>query len=95
MRPHHNTTGVSGRVLHAETERPLSGVAVRLRRAAIGGITNEGGRFTLLVDPHATGTIPEMDTLVVRSEGFARVVREIALVRDSIQEVTVRLDPEG
>jgi hypothetical protein len=78
-------TIVSGRVIDAVTDEPVSYTSVGFQHSPVGGISETDGSFYLV-------TSKPTDTLLVSNVGYEMV--RIPVVKGKVQEFTVRLMPK-
>src|SRR4051812_46282417 len=81
-----DTRLITGTVLDASNSQPLPFTSVGLKKQLIGIVTNEAGKFDMLIPAGA-----EDDTLVINSFGFRRT--GIA-VKNIHEPITIRLKPD-
>lgn len=84
-----STGTVTGRVVDAETDAPLSGVNVTLQRSNVGAATNENGQFHLPDVPVGA------DTLLVQFVGYRTLERPLTIRAGETVNVQLSLRPEA
>jgi TonB-linked SusC/RagA family outer membrane protein len=92
------TGSITGRVIDRSTDQPLVGAQVYLDGTAIGGLTQEDGRYTLSGVPNGTYTVVvqligyangRAENVVVRGGQAAVVDFEVAITALKLEEVVV------
>ncbi|WP_073850454.1 carboxypeptidase-like regulatory domain-containing protein [Pontibacter flavimaris] len=77
---------VSGTVLHPDKKTPVAGAGIVRLSSGTGTITDEAGRFSLLVQPH--------DSILVRAVGFRPVLYQVKPEQGTAQQLLFVLQEE-